>query len=118
MMAPPSTLLAIAIKRFWVLKCIREKKKIGKTCLFRYYKRDKYVRPHKIMVTVNRNKVRRFEHRSRDAYNATIKKNRICNDMVFEQTRWTCDNVEERNSKPHSGSQANKEEGLQALHES
>ncbi|KAL8244890.1 hypothetical protein R6Q59_011148 [Mikania micrantha] len=102
MLAPPSTLHAIAmkstieclvvlqslqnmhhveqacqagIKRFWVLNCTREKKKMGKTCLFRYYKRDEYVRPHKIMVTADRNKVCRFEHRSRDVcglyHNAT-----------------------------------------------
>ncbi|KAF5806791.1 putative developmental regulator, ULTRAPETALA [Helianthus annuus] len=96
----------------WVQKCNGEKIKLGETCLLRHYKGDEYVRPHNQVSHRDEflrcsacNKIRRFELRSKDAcrfyHDAASRETRTCHDMI--PGRWTCEDLEERSSRRHSG---------------
>ncbi|KAJ0923605.1 putative developmental regulator, ULTRAPETALA [Helianthus annuus] len=98
--------------KVWVQKCNGEKIKLGETCLLRHYKGDEYVRPHNQVSHRDEflrcsvcNKIRRFELRSKDAcrfyHDAASRETRTCHDMI--PGRWTCEDLEERSSRRHSG---------------
>ncbi|KAI3686265.1 hypothetical protein L1987_79939 [Smallanthus sonchifolius] len=103
-------------KKVWVLNSMGEKIKLGETCLVRFYKGDEYVRPRNLVSHRDEflscsvcNKVRHFELRSKDEcrlyHDAAARETRTCSDMI--PGRWTCEDLEARRSRSHSGCRKN-----------